>query len=219
MAKIYLLSNQKYSDVENLEVFHIEYIKSDIDLSSYDALIFTSKNAVYSLDSFNKNWKKIDSYSIAPKTAQTIKELGGKVAFTGITSHGNEFAQELITLLKNKKVLYVKALKTVSNLVEILRDNEILVDELVTYKTSCKKSNILLEDNSVFIFTSPSSVECFFNQYSWNDSYKAIIIGKTTAKYLPKNINYIISSQTSIDECINLAKQTIVLNSNSNIFR
>ena len=58
MAKIYLLSNQKYSNVENLEVFHIEYIKSDIDLSSYDALIFTSKNAVYSLDSFNQNWKK-----------------------------------------------------------------------------------------------------------------------------------------------------------------
>jgi len=211
MAKIYLLSNQKYPDVENLEVFHIEYIKSNIDLSSYDALIFTSKNAVYSLDSFNQNWKKIDSYSIAPKTAQTIKELGGKVAFTGITSHGNEFAQELITLLKSKKVLYIKALKTVSDLVEILRTNEILVDELVTYKTSCKKSNILLENNSIFIFTSPSSVECFFNQYSWNDSYKAIVIGKTTAKYLPKNINYTISSQTSIDECINLAKQILLL--------
>lgn len=199
MPKIYLLNNQKYLEVENLEVFQIEYIQSEIDLSKYDALIFTSKNAVYSLNSFNQNWKNIDSYSIAPKTAQIIKKLDGKVVFTGITSHGNEFAQELIALLKDKKVLYVKALKTVSNLVEILRDNEILVDELVTYKTSCKKSNILLEDNSVFIFTSPSSVECFFNQYSWNDSYKAIIIGKTTAKYLPKNINYIISSQTSID--------------------
>ena len=208
MSKIYLLSNQKYPDVENLEVFHIEYIKSDIDLSSYDALIFTSKNAVYSLNSFNQNWKNIDSYSIAPKTAQTIKELDGKVVFTGITSHGNEFAQELITLLKNKKVLYIKALKTVSNLVEILRNNEILIDELVTYKTSCKKSNISLEDNSIFIFTSPSSVECFFNQYSWKDSYKAIVIGKTTAVYLPKEVEYTISSTTSVDECVNLAKQS-----------
>ena len=209
MSKIYLLSNQKYSDVENLEVFHIEYIKSDIDLSSYDALIFTSKNAVYSLDSFNKDWKNIDSYVIAPKTSQIVEKLGGKVVFTGITSHGNEFAQELINLLKNKRVLYIKALKTVSNLVEILKENSILIDELVTYQTSCKKSNILLEDNSVFIFTSPSSVECFFNQYSWNDSYKAIVIGKTTAKYLPKNINYTISSETSIDECIKLAKQIL----------
>ena len=209
MAKIYLLSNQKYSDVENLEVFHIEYIKSNPNLSNYDALIFTSKNAVYSLDSFNENWKKLDSYVIAPKTSQIIEKLGGKVVFTGITSHGNEFAQELIELLKNKKVLYVKALKTVSNLVEILKENKILVDELVAYKTSCKKSNISLEDNSVFIFTSPSSVECFFKQYQWKDNYKAIVIGKTTAKFLPKEVDYTISSETSIDECINLARQSL----------
>ena len=142
MAKIYLLSNQKYSDVENLEAFHIEYIKSNPNLSNYDALIFTSKNAVYSLDSFNENWKKLDSYVIAPKTSQIIEKLGGKVVFTLFTSHGNEFAQELIELLKNKKVLYVKALKTVSNLVEILKENDVLIDELVAYKTSCKKSNI-----------------------------------------------------------------------------
>jgi uroporphyrinogen-III synthase len=210
MAKIYLLSNQKYTDVLNLEVFQIEYIKSEIDLLKYDALVFTSKNAVYSLDSFNKDWKKIPSFVIAPKTASIIEKLGGKVFFTGVTSHGNEFAKELINLLKNKKVLYIKALKTVSNLVEILKSNDILLDELVAYKTSCKKSDIKLENNSVFIFTSPSSVEYFFSQYSWNESFKAIVIGKTTAEYLPKNVNYIISSQTSIDECINLAKQSLL---------
>ena len=210
MAKIYLLSNQIYSEVENLEVFKIEYIKSEIDLLKYDALIFTSKNAVYSLDSFNKDWKKILSFVIAPKTAQVIEKLGGKIAFTGITSHGNDFAQELIELLRNKKVLYIKALKTVSNLVDILIDNDVLLDELVVYKTSCKESSVILENNSIFIFTSPSSVECFFKQYSWNDSYKAIVIGKTTALYLPKNVDYTISSETSIDECINLAKQFLL---------
>ena len=210
MAKIYLLSNQIYVEVENLEVFKIEYIESKIDLLKYDALIFTSKNAIYSLESFNKDWKKIPSFAIAPKTAQVIEKLGGKIAFTGITSHGNDFAQELIALLKNKKVLYIKALKTVSNLVDILKNNDVLLDELVVYKTSCKKSNVALENNSVFIFTSPSSVECFFQQYSWNDSYKAIVIGKTTALYLPKNVDYTISSETSIDECIKLAKQFLI---------
>lgn len=210
MAKIYLLSNQKYADVENLEVFQIEYIKSEVNLSNYDALIFTSKNAVYSLDFFNKKWKEIPSFAIAPKTAQIIEKLGGNIVFTGITSHGNEFAQELINLLRNKKVLYVKALKTVSNLVGILKENGILLDELIAYETTCKVSNTILVDNSIFIFTSPSSVECFFKQYSWKDSYKAIVIGKTTADYLPNNINYVLSSVTSIDECINLAKQSLL---------
>lgn len=210
MAKIYLLNNQKYSNVENLEVFQIKHIKSEINVLNYDALVFTSKNAVYSLDSFNKDWKKIPSYVIAPKTAEVIESLGGKIAFIGITSHGNEFAQELINELKDKKVLYIKALKTVSNLVGILKDNKINLDELVAYETFCKETNIDLEDDSIFIFTSPSSVECFFKQYSWKDSYKAVVIGKTTADYLPKDVDFIMSSETSVDECVNLAKQFLI---------
>ncbi|MCG3676564.1 uroporphyrinogen-III synthase [Aliarcobacter butzleri] len=207
MKKIYLLNEQKHEDVENLEVFQIEYIKSDVDLKKYDALVFTSKNGVKAINSFNQDWKNIPSYAIAQKTANTIIKLGGVVEFIGNSGHGNDFAYELKNVLKDKKVLYVKALKTVSNLPNILKENGIFLDEIIAYKTSCKKSNIILEENSIFIFTSPSSVECFFKQYSWKNSYKAIVIGKTTAEFLPSNINYEISSQTSVEECIKLAKQ------------
>ncbi|WP_323587347.1 uroporphyrinogen-III synthase [Aliarcobacter butzleri] len=207
MKKIYLLNEQKHENVENLEVFQIEYIKSDIDLKKYDALVFTSKNGVKAINSFNQDWKNIPSYAIAQKTANTIIKLGGVVEFIGNSGHGNDFAYELKNVLKDKKVLYVKALKTVSNLSNILKENGIFLDEIIAYKTSCKKSNIILEENSIFIFTSPSSVECFFKQYSWKNSYKAIVIGKTTAEFLPSNINYEISSQTSVEECIKLAKQ------------
>ncbi|MCG3650676.1 uroporphyrinogen-III synthase [Aliarcobacter butzleri] len=207
MKKIYLLNEQKHEDVENLEVFQIEYIKSDIDLKKYDALVFTSKNGVKAINSFNQDWKNIPSYAIAQKTANTIMKLGGVIEFIGNSGHGNDFAYELKNVLKDKKVLYVKALKTVSNLPNILKENGIFLDEIIAYRTSCKKSNIILEENSIFIFTSPSSVECFFKQYSWKNSYKAIVIGKTTAEFLPSNINYEISSQTSVEECIKLAKQ------------
>ena len=207
MKKIYLLNEQKHEDVKNLEVFQIEYIKSDVDLKKYDALVFTSKNGVKAINSFNQDWKNIPSYAIAQKTANTIIKLGGFVKFIGNSGHGNDFAYELKNVLKDKKVLYVKALKTVSNLPNILKENGIFLDEIIAYKTSCKKSNIILEENSIFIFTSPSSVECFFKQYSWKNSYKAIVIGKTTAEFLPSNINYEISSQTSVEECIKLAKQ------------
>ena len=43
MSKIYLLNEQKFDGVENLEVFEIEYLKFDLDLKKYDALVFTSK--------------------------------------------------------------------------------------------------------------------------------------------------------------------------------
>ncbi|MCG3693318.1 uroporphyrinogen-III synthase [Aliarcobacter butzleri] len=207
MKKIYLLNEQKHEGIENLEVFQIEYIKSDVDLKKYDALVFTSKNGVKAINSFNQDWKNIPSYAIAQKTANTIMKLGGVVEFIGNSGHGNDFAYELKNVLKDKKVLYVKALKTVSNLPNILKENGMFLDEIIAYKTSCKKSNIILEENSIFIFTSPSSVECFFKQYSWKNSYKAIVIGKTTAEFLPSNINYEISSQTSVEECIKLAKQ------------
>ena len=206
MSKIYLLNEQKFDGVENLEVFEIDYLKFDLDLKKYDALVFTSKNAIFSLEENGINWKNIPSYVIAPKTADIAKKFGANIAFIGFSGHGNDFANELIQYLKDKKTLYIRALKTVSNLTNILKENGINIDEIIAYKTSCNKQEIkALDKNSTIIFTSPSSVECFFQKYIWEDSFKAIAIGKTTALYLPKNIKCEISSLTSVEECVKLA--------------
>ncbi len=207
MAKIYLLNNQKFNGVENLEVFCIESLKYSVDCNSFDALVFTSKNAIFSLEENGINWKKTPSYLIAPKTADVAKEYGANIAFVGNSGHGNDFANELIPHLKNKKVLYIKAKKTVSNLPEILRENGIDIKEIVAYQTSCKKELSIknLEKNSTIIFTSPSSVECFFKHFSWDESFKAVVIGRTTAKFLPSHIKYKISETTSAEDCVKLA--------------
>lgn len=211
MSKIYLLSNQKYNGIENIEVFKIKYIKSDIDLSKYDGLLFTSKNGIYSIDSFNKQWKNIPSYCIASKTANIVKKLGGIDFFDAQASNGDEFAKKLLPLVKNKKLLYIRASKVVSKLVDILKDSKVDIDELISYKTVCNENiQSSIEANSTIIFTSPSSIECFFKTYRWDNSFKAIVIGKTTAKYLPKNIDYLISPEVNIQECINLAKQLYI---------
>ncbi|OCL96763.1 uroporphyrinogen-III synthase [Arcobacter porcinus] len=211
MAKIYLLNNQKYDGVVNLEVFKVESTKYEIDCSKYDALVFTSKNAIYSLEENSINWRNIPSYLIAEKTAKVAKDYNANIAFIGTNGHGNEFAKELVPLLKNKKVLYVKALKTVSNLVGILKDNDIELDEIVSYKTVCNDflEKVELEKNSTIIFTSPSSVECFFNNFKWDKSFKAVLIGKTTEKFLPKEVDdYVISKTTDVTECVNIAKRS-----------
>ena len=210
MAKIYLLNSQKFDNVVNLEVFKVQSLKLDIDLKPYDALVFTSKSAIFALEDNKIDWKKIPSYLIAEATSNIAKSFGANIAFTGLSGHGNDFANELIPHLKDKKVLYIKAKKTVSNLPEILRENGINVDELVSYETVCNSSlkSFELEEGSTIIFTSPSSVECFFKKFSWNSSFKAILIGKTTAQYLPKElVNYKISSNTNVKECIKLAFQ------------
>lgn len=207
MSKIYLLNNQKYEGVENIEVFNIEFISSKIDLKEYDFLIITSKNAIYSLDSFNNEWKNIPCLAIAKKTAKVIEKEGGIVSFIGESSHGNDFAKEILPHLKNKKAIYIRANDVVSSLVEILKENNVDIDELVTYKTVCNNFlNTKIEDCSTIIFTSPSSVKCFFEKYTWNETFKAVVIGKTTAKYIPEGISFKVSPITSIEECIKLAK-------------
>jgi len=212
VGRIYLLSDYQINNpkIKILPVFKIEYLPKKIDFSKYDGIIFTSKNAIYSIDSFNSSWKNLPSYAIAKKTASIIKKLGGKVEFVGEKSHGDDFARELLKVAKDKKLIYLRAKKVVSNLVSILNENGINCDEEVIYETKCMEiKNQILEKNSIIIFTSPSTIECFFKKFSWDKSFKAITIGKTTAKYLPKNINYEISTIQSIEACIELAMQYI----------
>lgn len=208
MPKVYLLSEKKFKNVINLPVLKINYQKKDFDLSSYDALLFTSKNAIYSLSSFTETWKTIPAYAIATKTADIIKVEGGKLEFIGKSSHGDDFAKELSPILQNKKVLYIRASKVVSSLVSSLKKDGIDINELITYETSCNKKmpDIKLDNKAIIIFSSPSTIKCFFKKYSWKSSYQAVVIGKTTAKFLPSGIDFIISPSTSLEKCIEVAQ-------------
>lgn len=208
---IYILSDKKVKWAKNLPVFKIEPIKANLDFSSYDALIFTSKNAVTSLNSYNQAWKSKPLYVIAPQTAKVASNLGGKIKFVGKEKHGNEFAAELIPLLKNKKVLYIRGSKIVSNLVETLNSNNIICDEAVVYETVCltNKKKIKLPKNSIVIFSSPSTIDCFLKNAIWDESYQAISIGHTTEKYFPPYIHPIVSETTSLDYCVKKALELL----------
>lgn len=204
---IYILSDKKVKWAKNLPMIEIHYQDSDIDIKSYDALIFTSKNAIIGIDSISPAWKQIPSYVIAPQTAKILKEMGGKLTFTGKAKHGNEFAHEIIPLLENKKVLYVRGKDLVSGLVTILQDNKISCDEVIVYETACKsyENPPILPKNSVIIFSSPSTIKCFFKNNIWDESFTAIAIGNTTAKHFPPHIEPIVSDNTSLEFCVKKA--------------
>lgn len=204
---IYILNDKKVKWAKNIPVIKIEPIKVDLDFSSYDALIFTSKNAITSLNSYNKSWKTKPLYVIAPQTAKVASNLKGKIKFVGKEKHGNEFAYELIPLLKNKKVLYIRGSKVVSDLVNVLNSNDIVCHEAIAYDTVCinSKRKIKLPKNSTIIFSSPSTIECFLKNAIWDESYKAISIGHTTEKYFPPYITPIVSETTSLDSCVKKA--------------
>ncbi|VAY87033.1 Uroporphyrinogen-III synthase [hydrothermal vent metagenome] len=206
--EIYLLSDKKFTGVKNLPTFVINFLQPLVDISHYDALIFTSKTGVISMEYMDSKWKEIPSYAISYNTAKMIKSSGGNVEYIGKNGHGNHFAQEIVPLLENKKVLYIRPKTVVSKLIDILNENNINCDELVTYETICKKykKDDKPPKNSIIILSSPSTLNCFLDLFGWDDSYVAVSIGKTTLKFIPNYINVKVSEYTSISSCIKLAK-------------
>ena len=204
MNNIYILSEKKFESAKNLPCIVINYIKKEIDLSCYDALVFTSKNGVEAIDNLNKSWKNLPAYSIGSGTSKVIKEFGGNVVYEAKNSYGDDFAKEIKKRLKGKRVLFLRAKEVTSKLNKILKENGVLLDEEIVYETLCNDCKNLQTPpkNSCIIFSSPSTIKCFFKCFEWDSSYKAIVIGEVTLKALPKDIPYTLSDKPNIPSCI-----------------
>jgi len=208
LNKIYLLNEDKYKNAINLPMIKINFFQKEIDLQSYDALIFTSKNGVRAIDKIDKNWINKDIYSIGQGTSKEIKKYNANLVYTAKSSYGNSFALEIKERLKNKKVLFLRAKVVTSKLNKILIEADIKLDEETVYETTCRayEEEKLIDKNSIIIFTSPTTVNCFFKNFKWDKSYKAISIGKVTASFIPSYVNNIISEKQTIINCIKIAK-------------
>lgn len=206
---IYLFSDKAYEGVENLPLIEIVFYDKSLSLEHFDAIIFTSKNSVEALDRVNNRWKEIDSYAIAEGTSHYIQSKKGTIVYTSESSYGDDFAQHVIPLLRGKRVLFPRAKEVVTHLFEILTKEGILVREEIVYETTCKtySKDKAPPKNAKLIFTSPSTVQCFLNNFEWDESYTAIAIGHKTAQALPLHVKRIVSEKQSITHCITLAKQ------------
>ncbi len=214
LDNIYILSEKKFDGAKNLPVIQIRFLKPSTrsQLSEYDALVFSSKNGVEALNNIDKSWKNIPSYSIGSGTSGVLKDLGANLVYSAKSSYGDDFAKEITQMLKGKKVLFCRAKVVTSSLNQILLDAGVLLDELIIYETICGSCDDLVAppSYSTIIFSSPSTIKCFFRCFDWDDSYRAIVIGTRTASYMPKNIVYDMSNEQNIYSCIKLAKQDIL---------
>jgi uroporphyrinogen-III synthase len=184
MKNLYILSHKKYQDAINLPVTTMTYPKPTIDFKKYDILIVASKYALISIKSNYKynNYKTIPIYAISLKTAKVVKHIKASLHFVGTSKNGDDFAIEILEMIRNKKVLYLRGDKNVSNLTKILKQNGINCDEKIVYKSICIKydKQKTLPKNSTIIFSSPSTVECFLKNYFWDKSFKIKTFGQVT---------------------------------------
>ena len=209
MRKIYLVSNTKTADesVVNLSVSKIEFLKFEINLSEFDALVATSKNAFKALKFNGILPINLPVFAIANSCAAAAREFGFSEIYTGQNAHGDDFAREILPLLKGKKVLYLKGKDSASNFLEILQMGGVNIKAVIAYENVLNPCKMELKPpkNSILIFTSPINVRNFLTNFGWDESYQTISIGKVTAKEL-KFSTPLVSQNQDINACIALAK-------------
>ena len=204
--QIYLFSISSHPHANSINSLDIKLLKPEINFSNYDYFIITSKQTSEVLKQYvNPDLKPALCVSVA--SAKSYEDMGGEVLDIG-GGYGDNLVSKIKEYTKSKKWLYLRAKVVASDFVSICQKDGYDIDEIIVYESGCSKEiwHVEVEDEAILIFTSPSSVNCFLQNHIISPHAKVIVIGKTTAKALPKNVKYILSSKTSIDSCIDIAK-------------
>jgi len=131
--------------------------------------------------------------------------LGGEVL-----ACGNGYGDKLSTIIKQfphaKRWLYLRAKVVASDFISSCQEKGYSIDEIVVYESECSKDirQVEVKDDSILIFTSPSSLHCFLENHTIKSSNKVIVIGETTALAVPDGIKYSISPETTIESCMEI---------------
>jgi len=206
---IYLLSPLKKEGMHSLPMISFDVVADEIDFSSCDTLMFTSKQAVVSADTIDKSWKNYPTIAIGGATKKKIEELGGEVIYHPKKFYGKDLAEDIKLYFSERKILYLRPKEVSFDSRDYLAKNGIELEEQIIYETSCiayLKAEKPIE-NATIIFTSPSTIKCFFKSFVWDDSYTAILIGHATKEHLPKGCRYAVADTPLIDSCIKKAKE------------
>jgi uroporphyrinogen-III synthase len=204
---IYLLSPLVKKDTISLPMIEFTQTADSIDFSTSNTLIFTSKQAVVTANNIDKNWQKYPSIAIGGATKSKIEELGGDVIYYPKKFYGKNLSDDIKEFFSDKKLLYLRP-KTVSfDMLTYLKNENLNLTEQIIYKTDCisYKKNKKPAKNSIIIFTSPSTIKCFLNNFSWDNSYIAVVIGEATKKFLPQNAKVKVADEALINSCIKKA--------------
>jgi len=213
---IYLLSPLHKEGCIHLPMIDFSLIEKELKLEGYDLLMFTSKQAVKSAEQINKKWKEIPCLAIGASTAAEIKRLGGTVLYQPRSFYGKSLGEDIIEKFSDKKILYLRPNIVSFDSKNFLAQAGIPLHEQIIYKTSCIKytKENAPEKNAIIIFTSPSTIHCFLENFEWDDSYTAVVIGEATKEHLPTDARYEVADIPQIEACIAKAKE-ILLISNS----
>ncbi len=150
-------------------------------------VVFTSSNAVEALHHFiqNKkvNWK---IYCVGNATKSLIEKLFTDVTVIAIADNAAGLTQQIIINKENiSEVYFFCGDKRRNELPQLLTQNNIVVHEIVVYRTTILH-HVIEKDYDAILFFSPSAVNGFFKNNSISIHTILFAIGNTTADEIKK---------------------------------
>ena len=207
---IYLCSPKEFEGTISIPMIEFTCLKDNIDLSGIDTILFTSKQAIVYTNEISNDWQSKKILAVGSATAKMAKELGATDIYYPKEFYGEVLANDILVKFRNSKIVYIRPKVVSFDSKAFLSKEGIDIKEEILYETTCKEhSGKELERGAVVIFTSPSTIECFFKSFNWDSSYKAVVIGKSTLKNLPQNVTAFVANEATISSCVAKAQEIV----------
>lgn len=192
----------------HVPILSIRYLTPEIDFTLYEGIVVTSKQGALALAHYSPDWENLHVICVGESTAQAMKQLGA-VHITIADGYGETIFDALKSDQQPKRWLYCRPKMIASSWPSRARDAGMVIDEVIIYETTCNEAMEKREiaDDGVLIFTSPSSIECFLKKYLFKPTHNIVVIGKTTQNALPLGVKSILSETTSVESCVEKARE------------
>ncbi|MFH1004732.1 MAG: hydroxymethylbilane synthase [Bacteroidota bacterium] len=158
-----------------------------------DWIFFSSKNAVKYFFEQNPDVDGVRFGAIGKTTAEKIRKYGKRANFIGNSNDTDRTGKKFSAMVGRQTVLFPQAKESMRTIQQQLRKEQVI--DLVVYETLKKNDEINFKpkDINIFVFTSPSNVEAFFEKH-----YLTSIISpngkKNKAKHKP---NFVAMGNTT----------------------
>ena len=153
------------------------------------AVVFTSMNAVEAVaDVLHEQQPDWTIYCIGNTTKQLVKKYFGEKSIAGTANSAAELAGLIADKRYDDEVIFFCGDQRRDELPDILRSNNIHVNETVVYQTIAAPHKIEKTYHGILFF-SPSTVESFFSNNKVVDQTILFAIGNTTATEIKKYTN------------------------------
>lgn len=162
-------------------------------------IFFSSKNAITHFFAQNPELPEGVYYAVTSQVSADYLLTYGKIAnFTGKGTDTVKIAKDFRDALGDDSVLFPQAIDSLQTIQKQLAFTNTCYN-LYVYKTTIK-SDFTIPHTDVVIFTSPSNVIAYFNNYKIDDQQIVIAMGQVTKKKLSEYGIINVLTPTSFNE-------------------